>query len=96
VVGAAAGVAAPGAAAAVSALRVFEMNDCEWWLAGSAEEVISYNKDHTNQPLIPITIFPGNRMLAVGILTVSNPKKESGLGGDLTLFRDLSLYLLKH
>ncbi|CAH0246180.1 YheC/YheD family protein [Peribacillus sp. Bi134] len=64
--------------------------------AGSAEEVISYNKDHTNQPLIPITIFPGNRMLAVGILTVSNPKKESGLGGNLTLFRDLSLYLLKH
>ncbi|MFJ8069244.1 YheC/YheD family protein [Peribacillus sp. NPDC096447] len=64
--------------------------------AGSAEEVISYNKEHTNQPLIPITIFPGNRMLAVGILTVSNPKKESGLGGNLTLFRDLSLYLLKH
>ncbi|GAB6258358.1 YheC/YheD family protein [Peribacillus frigoritolerans] len=64
--------------------------------AGSAEEVISYNKDHTNQPLFPITIFPGNRMLAVGILTVSNPKKESGLGGNLTLFRDLSLYLLKH
>ncbi|TKH06205.1 hypothetical protein FC682_05200 [Peribacillus simplex] len=64
--------------------------------AGSAEQVISYNKDHTNQPLIPITIFPGNRMLAVGILTVSNPKKESGLGGNLTLFRDLSLYLLKH
>ncbi|WP_350301667.1 YheC/YheD family protein [Peribacillus frigoritolerans] len=64
--------------------------------AGSTEEVISYNKEHTNQPLIPITIFPGNRMLAVGILTVSNPKKESGLGGNLTLFRDLSLYLLKH
>ncbi|MEF2094962.1 YheC/YheD family protein [Bacillus sp. CFBP9009] len=64
--------------------------------AGSAEEVISYNKEHTNQPLIPITIFLGNRMLAVGILTVSNSKKESGLGGNLTLFRDLSLYLLKH
>ena len=64
--------------------------------AGSAEEEISYKKDHSNQPLIPITIFPGNRMLAVGILTVSNPKKESGLGGNLTLFRDLSLYLLKH
>lgn len=64
--------------------------------AGSAEEEIRYKKDHSNQPLIPITIFPGNRMLAVGILTVSNPKKESGLGGNLTLFRDLSLYLLKH
>lgn len=64
--------------------------------AGSAKEEISYKKDHSNQPLIPITIYPGNRMLAVGILTVSNPKKESGLGGNLTLFRDLSLYLLKH
>ncbi|MFY0779821.1 YheC/YheD family protein [Peribacillus simplex] len=64
--------------------------------AGSAKEEISYKKDHSNHPLIPITIFPGNRMLVVGILTVSNPKKESGLGGNLTLFRDLSLYLLKH
>ncbi|MFP3510747.1 YheC/YheD family protein [Peribacillus sp. SIMBA_075] len=64
--------------------------------AGVAVEEISYKKDHLNQPLTPITVFPGNRMLVVGILTASNPKKESGLGGNLTLFRDLSSFLLKH
>ncbi|CAH0221482.1 Endospore coat-associated protein YheD [Peribacillus sp. Bi96] len=64
--------------------------------AGAAAEEIGYKKDHLNQTLFPITVFPVARMLVVGILTSFNPKRESGLGGNLTLFRDLSLYLLKH
>ncbi len=47
----------------------------------------------SNQPLIPHTIFPGNRMLTVGILTVSNPKKESGLGGNLNFFRLIIIFI---
>ncbi|MFE4898107.1 YheC/YheD family endospore coat-associated protein [Peribacillus butanolivorans] len=64
--------------------------------AGAEKEEIHYKQNQNNQTLIPISIFPGSRMLVVGILTSLNPKKESGIGGNLTLFRDLSLYLLEH
>lgn len=64
--------------------------------AGAEKEEIHYKQNQNNQTLIPISIFPGSRMLVVGILTSLNPKKESGIGGNLTLFQDLSLYLLEH
>ena len=54
--------------------------------AGAAVEEISYKKDHLNQPLIPITVFPGNRMLVVGILTASQSQKGIRLGRKLNPF----------
>ncbi|MCK1992985.1 hypothetical protein GW626_05140 [Peribacillus muralis] len=64
--------------------------------AGAEEEELSYNNELSDQILCPITKFPGNRVLVVGILTSFNHKKEAGLGGNVSLFRDLSLYLFQH
>ncbi|MGE6377573.1 YheC/YheD family protein [Peribacillus muralis] len=64
--------------------------------AGADEEEISYKQALSGHILYPITEFPGRRVLVVGILTSFNPKKETGLGGNLSLFRDLSLYLFQH
>ena len=64
--------------------------------AGASNEEIPFKEDHQQQKLVPITLFPGNRVLIVGILTSLDQKKESGIGGNLTLFQNLSLYLSNH
>ncbi|WP_340373002.1 YheC/YheD family protein [Peribacillus sp. FSL E2-0218] len=64
--------------------------------AGAADEEINYSNELSGQRLFPITEFPGSRLLVVGIMTSFNPKKETGLGGNLALFQDLSLYLFQH
>ena len=64
--------------------------------AGAANKEIPFKQDTQDQALFPITLFPGNRVLVVGILTSLDPKKESGIGGNLTLFQNLSQYLSNH
>ncbi|WP_285767668.1 YheC/YheD family protein [Peribacillus sp. SI8-4] len=64
--------------------------------AGADDEKITYKKEIPDQSLYPVTEFPGSRVLVVAILTSLNPKKETGLGGNLTLFQDLSSYLSQH
>lgn len=64
--------------------------------AGAANETIPFKQDQQNQLLIPITLFPKSRILVVGIVTCLDQKKESGIGGNLLLFQNLSLYLLNH
>src|SRR4051812_12380676 len=43
-----------------------------------------------------VEVFQNHEVVTIGILTTQNSKNEFGIGGNLSLFRSLHVYLLKH